>query len=125
MARISIAPVETLEMVMADGTIKEAIFNNESMMIFTSEFGNIDDLIKTELKVKPYDFIAKILYCGMKVFNKTVTIDEARAIVVGGGEPLMETVTNLMISNFLLTADESSKKNFHNEVERITKTLME
>lgn len=69
MARVSIKPIEPLEMEFADGTIKEALFNNEAFIIFTEEFGPIDKLIETELKEKPYDFTAKILYCGMKVMD--------------------------------------------------------
>jgi hypothetical protein len=125
MARVSIKPIEPLEMEFADGTVKEALFNNEAFIIFTEEFGSIDELIKTELKNKPYDFIAKILYSGMKVIDKTITLDEARSILVGGGSGLMEAITNLLIDNFMTTADENSKKKFLKEVEKINKQLME
>lgn len=124
MARVSIKPIEPLEMEFADGTIKEALFNNEAFIIFTEEFGSIDKLIETELKNKPYDFVAKILYCGMKVMDKTVTLDEAKSILISGGEKLMEAIVNLLIDNFMSTADETAKKNFYKEVERVNKQLM-
>lgn len=124
MARISIKPIEPLEMEFADGTIKEALFNNEAFIIFTEEFGSIDKLIETELKEKPYDFTAKILYCGMKVVDRTVTLEEAWSILVGGGNELMETIANLLIDNFMITADENSKKKFFQEVEKINKKIM-
>ena len=94
----------------ADGTVKEALFNNEAFINFTDEFGKMDVLIETELKERPYDFTSKVLYCGMKVIDKTVTLEEARSILVGGGEPLMQEITSLLIDNFMATADDDSKK---------------
>lgn len=125
MARISIRPIETLELEFADGTIKEALFNNEAFILFTEEFGSMDELIKTELKNKPYDFVAKILYCGMKVIDKSITLDEAYSITVGGGEPLAAEIINSTVENFMLIADEETKKKFNQEVKKINKHLME
>lgn len=124
MARVSIRPIEPLEMEFADGTIKEALFNNEAFIIYTDEFGKFDDETIQAMKDKPYDFTAKILYSGMKVLDKTVTLEEARAIVVGGGEGLAAEVTNLMIENFMLVSNEETKKKFMKEVEKISKQLM-
>ena len=124
MARISIRPIEPLELEFADGTIKKALFNNEAFILFAEEFGSMDDLIKTELKNKPYDFVAKILYCGIKVIDKTITIDEAYSITLGGGEPLAMEIINSTVENFMLIADEETKKKFHEEVETMTKKLM-
>lgn len=123
MARVSIKPIEPLEMEFADGTIKEALFNNEAFILYTEEFGSIDKSIQEELKDKPYDFTAKILYCGMKVLDRTVTLDEARSILIGGGNSLMEVVANLLIDNFMATADDNSKKKFLMEVEKFNKTM--
>lgn len=117
MARVIIKPIEPLEMEFADGTIKEALFNNEAFILYTEEFGSIDESIETELKEKPYDFTAKILYCGMKVMDRSVTLDEAKSILIGGGTPLLETISNLLIDNFMTTADEESKKKFLKQVE--------
>lgn len=124
MARISIRPIEPLELEFADGTIKEALFNNEAFILFAEEFGSMDELIKTELKNKPYDFVAKILYCGMKVIDKTITLDEAYSITLGGGEPLAMEIINSTVENFMLIADEETKKKFQKEVEAMTKKLM-
>ena len=123
MARVSIKPIKPLEMEFADGTIKEALFNNEAFILYTEEFGSIDKSIQEELKDKPYDFTAKILYCGMKVLDRTVTLDEARSILIGGGNSLMEVVANLLIDNFMATADDNSKKKFLMEVEKFNKTM--
>ena len=124
MARISIRPIELLELKFVDGTIKEALFNNEAFILFAEEFGSMDELIKTELKNKPYDFVAKILYCGMKVIDKAITLDEAYSITLGGGEPLAMEIINSTVENFMLIADEETKKKFHKEVEAMTKKLM-
>lgn len=125
MARVSIKPIEPLEMEFADGTIKRALFNNEAFIIYTDEFGSIDKSIEEELKDKPYEFTAKILYCGMKVLDRTVTLEEAESIIVGGGTPLLEAIANLLIDNFMATADESSKKKFLKEVEKFNQELMQ
>ena len=88
MARVSIKPVEPLEMEFADGTVKEALFNNEAFIIYTDEFGKLDIAELKEMKDKPYDLVSRFLYCGMKVMDKTVTLEEAKSITIGGGEPL-------------------------------------
>lgn len=123
MARFKIRPIEPLELEFADGTIKEVLFNNEAFIIFKEEFGCIDTLIETELKNKPYDFIARILYCGMKVIDTTITLDEAYSITIGGGEPLVAAIANLIIDNFMAVADEDSKVVFFQEVEKINEII--
>lgn len=125
MARISIAPIKPLEMEFADGTIKKALFNNQAFIIYADEFGelNIDEL--QELKYKPYDLVARFLYCGMKVMDHTITLEEAEAITMGGGEPLAIEILNSVTDNFMATADEDSKKKFLVEVEKLNKELME
>lgn len=123
MARVSIRPIEPLEMEFADGTVKEALFNNEAFIIYTEEFGKFDNKTIKEMKEKPYDVIARILYCGMKVLDKTVTLDEAKSIVVSGGEALATEIATLMMDNFMATADENSKKKFMTEVKKYNKII--
>ena len=125
MARISIRPIKPLELEFADGTIKEALFNNDTFSLFADEFGSMDQYIETEMKTKPYDFVAKILYCGMKVIDKTITLEEAYSITIGGGEPLAVEIINSTVDNFMLVADEDTKKKFLKEVEILTKQLMD
>lgn len=124
MSRVPIRPIEPLEMEFADGTVKEALFNNEAFIIYTHEFGSLDQEAMEEMRIKPYDFIGKILYCGMKVVDKTVTLEEAKSIVVGGGEALAAEIANLTIDNFMSTADEDSKKKFMMEAKKISKKLL-
>ncbi len=125
MARISIKPIEPLELEFADGTIKEALFNNEAFVIYTDEFGKLDVEELKEMKDKPYDLVSRFLYCGMKVMDKTITMEEARSITIGGGEALAVEIINSVTDNFMATADENSKKKFLTEVERFNKALTE
>ncbi len=125
MARVSIKPIEPLELEFADGTVKEALFNNEAFIIYTDEFGKLDIEELKEMKDKPYDLVSRFLYCGMKVIDKTVTLEEARSITIGGGEPLAVEIINCVVDNFMAAADEESKKKFLTEVESINKALTE
>ena len=125
MARVSIKPIEPLELEFADGTVKEALFNNEAFIIYSDEFGKLDAGKLDELKDTPYDLVARFLYCGMKVLDKTVTLEEARSITIGGGEPLAVEIINCVVDNFMATADEDSKKKFLAEVEKFNKILTE
>jgi len=123
MARVSIKPIEPLELEFADGTVKEALFNNEAFVIYTDEFGKLDVEELKEMKDKPYDLVSRFLYCGMKVIDKTVTLEEARSITIGGGEALAVEIINSVTDNFMATADENSKKKFLVEVEKFNKAL--
>ena len=125
MARVSIRPVEALEMKFADGTIKKALFNNEAFINYTNEFGTLDDKAMEEIKNKPYDAMARFLYCGMKVFDKTVTLEEAEYIVIGGGESLAAEICTLMIDNFLATSNEETKKKLMKEIQKVNKLIMQ
>jgi len=125
MARVSIKPIEPLVMEFADGTTKEALFNNEAFIIYTEEFGKLDVEELKKMKDKPYDLVARFLYCGMKVMDKTITFEEAKAITVGGGEQLAVEIMNCVIDNFMATANEEAKKKFLAEVERFNKALAE
>lgn len=123
MARISIKPIEPLELEFADGTVKEALFNNEAFVIYADEFGKLDIEQLEEMKDRPYDMVARFLYCGMKVMDKAVTLEEARSITIGGGEALAVEIINSVTDNFMATADENSKKKFLVEVEKFNKAL--
>lgn len=125
MARVSIKPIEPLELEFANGTIKEALFNNEAFIIYVDEFGKLDVETLGKLKDKPYDLVARFLYCGMKVMDKNITLEEARSITVGGGELLATEILNSVIDNFMVTADEDSKKKFMTEVKKFNKALTE
>jgi len=114
-----------LVMEFADGTTKEALFNNEAFIIYTEEFGKLDVEELKKMKDKPYDLVARFLYCGMKVMDKTITFEEAKAITVGGGEQLAVEIMNCVIDNFMATANEEAKKKFLAEVERFNKALAE
>ena len=125
MARVTIKPIEPLELEFADGTVKEALFNNAAFVIYPEEFGKLDIEELKEMKDKPYDLVSRFLYCGLKVLDKTVTLDEAKSITIGGGEALAVEIINSVTGNFMATADENSKKKFIAEVEKFNKALTE
>lgn len=119
---ISIKPIEPLVLNFQDGVVKKAIFNNEAFITFTDEFGPIDDHMQ-EAITRPYDFGAKLLYAGLKVFDKEVTYEEAESIIVAGGEELLEKMTSLTIDNFMVSADENSKKKLMDQLQEINKAM--
>lgn len=103
---ISIKPPNPLELEFTDGTIKKALFNNWSFIIFTDLYGPLDRALSNELKISPYSFISKVLHCGMKVLDDSVTLEEASNITMAAGQSLMYEVTRLMIENFSRDYDQ-------------------
>lgn len=97
--KISITrPIEPLEIEFADGKVVEAIFTIEALMILQDEFGDIVELCNNT--TKPYDVGAKILYAGMKAMDNEVTEEEAKAIIVAGGIPLIEAIFEEFIKTY-------------------------
>lgn len=121
MARVQINKIEKLEMELPDGTIKEALFNLEAIKIYRDEFGEI---VEEEMLNKPYDFVSKILYCGMKVLDQSVTIDEATALVIGGGAALVEEILKILVDNYIAAATDEQKNLFWQEFNKYTEKLM-
>ena len=124
MAKIVIKPIEKLELEFEDGTIREALFNTEALIIFEKEFGSMDELMEKELSVRPYDYIAKILYSGMMVIDKSITLEEAKSILIGGGEPLMFQICKLLIDNFMAVANEEQKEFFLKEIDKFNNKVL-
>lgn len=125
MARINIKPIEPLEIVFPNGDTVHAIFNNKALIIFTEEFGDLTTYEKDEIEKRPYDFAAKILYCGIKVYDTEITLEDAKRIVISGGEPLLQEVVGLLIDNFMAVADEDSKKKFVQMVREFNQQVLE
>lgn len=124
MAKVSIKPITPLELEFADGTIKEALFNTEAFIIYVDEFGELTNETLEELKHKPYDLVSRFLYCGMKVVERNISLDEAKVITMGGGEELAAEVLNSVIENFMATADDESKKKFMMEAKKLNDLLL-
>ena len=120
MAKVSIKKIEKLEMEHPDSTIKEALFNYDAIRIFEREFGVVNE---DEMLNRPYDYVSKILYSGMKVLDRSITLDEAYALIIGGGEPLMAEITKILIDNYIATATDEQKNLFVEEVKRYTEKL--
>ena len=109
MAKISLRPVEPLELEFADGTSMTALFNNEAFVIYSQEFGELD---MEEAETKPYDLMGKILYCGLKVVNPKISLEEAQSILYMGGGDLLLEITESLINNFNMTSNEETKKKY-------------
>lgn len=121
MARISIKPVEPLELEFANGTIKRALFNNEAYILFTEEFGDISKLTtEKEFKKNPYDLMSKILYCGLKIVHPETTLEEAEQILYRGGIQLLTEIAECTMANFQVLSNEETKKKLKS---MLTKTM--
>lgn len=108
--RISIKRIEPIVLDFADGTTKEVIINNDALIYLTSEFGDIANLLDTEIE-RPYELASKILYAGMKVADMSTTLEEAKAIMIGGGTELMTEMFIALSENFGEIDQEELKKN--------------
>lgn len=109
--KISITPIEPLEIEFSDGTIKTAVFNNEAFMTYLEEFGDIEVDLKSA-EENPYQIMSRILYCGMKNIHPNTTLDEAEAILFAGGIDLIMEISDLIIDNFYSTTNEETLKKF-------------
>ena len=123
MSKVKVAMLEPLEIEFSDGTTRLAVFNMEAFAIFEKEYGNIQDLANTEGQTKPYEFGAKLLYSGMKVYDKEITLEEARAVMVSGGMILLGAVMESVIDNLTSGFDEKTKENFIQEVGRAIRAM--
>ncbi|SHF13444.1 hypothetical protein SAMN02745784_02918 [Tissierella praeacuta DSM 18095] len=97
--KFAVKPIEPLRLDFPDGKAIEAIFTVEAFILLSEEFGDLVTLANEE-KSKPYDLAAKLLYCGMKVMNASSTYEEAKAIVIGGGLPLIEIIFENVMETF-------------------------
>lgn len=111
MARVTVKPPEPLEIEFSDGTSKFATFNNEAFILYTYEYGPLNQAAFADMISKPYDFTAKVLHSGMMVHDRNVTLEEARNIIVSGGEDLLLEISRLMTENFLTGAEAQELDN--------------
>lgn len=124
MAKVKLTPVEPLEIEFADGTTKTAIYNNEAFAIFNEEFGSLEELALSEGQEKPYDFCSKLLYAGVKVTDKTITLDDAKAMAYMGGVELLTAIMDTVVQNITAGMDDGKKENFYKEVNSRVLKLM-
>ncbi len=121
--RIRILPVKTVTFEITDEqgeVVKEVefTFNNYALLTLTYEFGDINKLFE-DMKNKPYDLVAILLYCGVKNNDTEFTLDDAKMLVTGGGALVLEEVTNLVTESLLLQGGEDAKKKFNVEMKKI------
>jgi len=107
--RFAVRPVEPLILEFADGTEKEVAMTIDALMILTEEFGDLSDLMAREL-TKPIDLAAKILYAGIRVNDTTITLEEAKNIVLGGGLPLQLELMDILTESLGTVSETDLKK---------------
>ena len=96
--KINIKPIDILELEFADGTIKKGLqrrcrFPQPNLMFFELE---CDD---EEIKKNPMLYASRLLHVGMLVHDRTVTLDECEAIVLGGGIELLNEIFNSLLAS--------------------------
>ena len=107
--RFNVRPVEPLILEFADGTEKEVAMTIDALIILTEEFGDFAELIEKEF-TKPIDLAAKILYAGIRVNDTTVTMEEAKSIVLGGGLPLQLELMDMLTESLGTVSETDLKK---------------
>ena len=125
MAKLRIKPIEPLELEFIDGEKKVALFGNAAFTLYAAEFGDISEDMKETVMEKPYDFGARLLYCGLKVAHPTITLDEATSLMYMGGEDLFSELIRLLIENFMNSSNEETKKKFQKNLMKELKEIEE
>ncbi len=110
MAKIKLRPIEPLELEFEDGTVKKALFNNDAFILYEEEFGELSELLMDDVKKDPYGATAKLLYCGLKVVDPNITLEEAEQMMYMGGFDLAIEVAECMTNNFNLRSNDAAKK---------------
>jgi len=64
--RIVIKDIEKIELEFADGTVKEVLFNSQSVATLDEEFEGVFRVL-AKVQNHPYETGSKIIYAGMKV----------------------------------------------------------
>lgn len=79
--KISVKPVEKIQLEFEDGATKDILFSAKSVSIIDEEFEGTLKLVG-KIQTNPYDTGAKIIYAGMKVCDSDITFDEVKALTV-------------------------------------------
>lgn len=107
--RFAVRPVEPLLLEFADGTEKEVAMTIDALMILTEEFGDLSNLMEKEF-TRPVDLAAKILYAGIRVNDTTITLEEAKNIVLGGGLLLQLELMDALAESLGTVSESDLKK---------------
>ena len=119
--RISIRPIEPIILEFADGTEKKAIFNVNCLTLLCEKYGGFEELVKGYEK-DISEFASVLLHAAMKSSGEEVTEEEARAIICGGGMPLVLAVFDAFSENFSgFAEDEETKKKVRSMATKLAK----
>lgn len=107
--RIAVKQIEPIEFEFADGVIKRAWFTNESMINLATKYDDVTKLLD-ESKTNPYEAVAKILHCALAVEHPETTLDEAKYIVISGGNNVITEIYNALTQSFGVSEEDIKKK---------------
>ena len=119
--KIVVYKIEPLEIVFNDKTFL-CTLNNDALMLFTEMYGDISSVLENE-KNRPYDFAAKVLFCGINVNQKDFKFEDAEAIIISGGVNIVAEIFDCLAESFLTNATEEQKKAYLGELERLLKIV--
>lgn len=77
--RIDVKPIETIIFALEDKEIKCRLTVRAFSLLQEEELGNIQELFKN-VKTKPYESIAKLIYIGCKPYDEDFTMTMAEII---------------------------------------------
>ena len=97
--KINIKPIDILELEFADGTVKKCSFPVSALIEYDSRYGAISNVDDEEIKKNPMLYASRLLHVGMLVHDRTVTVDECEAIVLGGGIELLNEIFNSLLAS--------------------------
>ena len=80
MRKIKTKPIETIGIELEDEVVKECKFSALAMAYLDEEFEGFTAIFK-DAQNRPFKNGSKLLYCGLKVCNPDVTMEEARALI--------------------------------------------
>lgn len=105
MPRVQIKQIEPLELNFSDGTVKRAWFTPSAMSLLLQGEGtvteNVEKLI-AESKENPYETLSKVLHAALTIEDPKLTLDEAKMILINGGNELVQALYIELVENFNL-----------------------
>lgn len=107
--RIAIRPVEPLEIAFSDGTIKKAWFTNASLINIATEYEDVTKLLESA-KTNPYDAVSKILHCALQIEHPETSLEEAKYILIAGGNEILTEIYEALTQSFGVSEEEIKKK---------------
>ena len=114
---INCRPQEPIQINFLDRKIM-CYINVDAICLLKSEFGDMIEL-SSELKDKPYDLAALLLYAGVKSGDMAFTLDEAKYIACAAGSQLLDELSRAYVKCCGDVGGEEFTKKYIAELEKI------